>query len=112
MSVPVTITYRGLDPSPSLDAQIGKCVDKLETAYDRIQSCHVVIELPRRRRHTNGQRFHVRVLLAVPGEDIVVSHDPGREDGHADAYVTIRDSFHAARRQLEDYVRRNLRAVA
>ncbi len=112
MSVPVTITYRGIHPSPSLDERIGKWVRKLETAYDRIESCHVVIELPRRRRHSSGQRFHVRVRLTVPGEEIVVSHDPGPEDGHANAYATIRDSFHAARRQLEDYVRRNLRAVA
>jgi cold shock CspA family protein len=42
----------------------------------------------------------------VPGPNIEVSHDHDLDGAHEDAYVAIRDAFHAARRQLEDHARR------
>jgi cold shock CspA family protein len=83
-------------------------MNTLETVYYGFLRCHVVVEAPHR-RHRTGRRYHVRVRLTVPGEELVVSRDPGRDEPHEDVYVAIRDSFHAARRRLEDYVRRNLR---
>jgi cold shock CspA family protein len=50
------------------------------------------------------------VRLTVPGgKEIVSSHDPGPDEAHEDVYVAIRDSFNAAKRQLEDYARKSLK---
>jgi hypothetical protein len=49
----------------------------------------------------------VRVTVAVPGPDIVVSCDHAPDDAHEDAYVAVRDAFRAARRQLVAHVRRD-----
>jgi cold shock CspA family protein len=49
--------------------------------------------------------YHVRIDLTVPGDELVVSRDPGKDQAHEDVYVAIRDAFDAARRQLEDHAR-------
>jgi ribosome-associated translation inhibitor RaiA len=99
-----------MDPSPALEDFVRRWADKLEHLYDRIERCDVVIERPHQHHH-HGQRVHVRVTLAVPGPDVVVSHDHALDGSHEDAYVAIRDAFRAARRQLEDHVRRQRQDV-
>lgn len=108
MPIPTEITFRGLDSTASMEAKIRRWADKLETAYDGILDCEVLVEAPHR-HHRHGQQYHVRVRVTVPGDELVVSRDPGRDDAHEDVYVAIRDSFRAMRRQVEDYVRRTLR---
>lgn len=108
MPIPTEITFRGLDSTLSMKAKIRRWADKLGTAYDGILGCEIVVEAPHR-RHRQGQLYHVRVRVTVPGDELVVSRDPGRDEAHDDVYVAIRDSFHAMRRQLENYVRRTLR---
>jgi ribosome-associated translation inhibitor RaiA len=105
MSLPLTITFRNLRSSPTVEAFIRRWASKLETAFDRIERCTVVIERPHLRHH-QGQRYGVRVTLAVPGADINVSRDHALDGAHEDLYVAIRDAFRAARRQLEDHARR------
>lgn len=107
MQLPVDITFKDLDKSEALEARIREWVDKLERVYDRIVRCEVLVETPHR-HHRNGRQYHVRVRLTVPGGEIVVSHDPGPDGAHEDAYVALRDTFNAARRQLEDHVRKTL----
>jgi cold shock CspA family protein/ribosome-associated translation inhibitor RaiA len=108
MQIPVEITYKGLGSTEALDQRIHDWVGKLERVFDRITRCEVLVETPHRHRR-QGNAFHVRVRLTVPGGEIVVSHDPGPEGAHEDAYVALRDAFLAARRQLEDHVRARLR---
>lgn len=108
MEIPLKISYRGLKPSPALDDQIREWAARLDRLHDRIQHCDVVVEAPHR-HHRQGQQFHVRVTLGLPGGQLVVSHDPGPDEAHEDAYVAVRDTFHALRRQLEDHVRHHLR---
>ena len=36
--------------------------------------CHVLVELAQRHREA-GNRYHVRIDLTVPGEEIVVAHE-------------------------------------
>lgn len=105
MPFPLTITFRNLSTSPTIESFVHRWAAKLETAYDRIERCTVVIERPHQRRQ-HGQRYHARVTLAVPGQDINVSHDPALDGAHENLYVAIRDAFRAARRQLEDRARR------
>ena len=104
MQSPVQITFRNMEPSPSVEAHIRERADALERYFDRIMACRVVAE-ETSRRHRKGKHYHVRVDLTVPGREIVVKRDPPEQHAHEDILVAVRDAFDAARRQLEDYAR-------
>jgi cold shock CspA family protein/ribosome-associated translation inhibitor RaiA len=104
MQVPLQINFKGFDPSEAVDARIREKVDGLEHLYDRITSCRVVVEKTTARHH-KGDLYSVRVDLVVPGQEIIIDHDRGRDHAHEDVYVAIRDSFNAAKRKLQDYAR-------
>jgi len=80
-------------------------VAQLERLSDRITGCHVVIAQPHR-HHREGRLYSVRIDLVVPGGEIVVNRDHHLDHAHEDVFVALRDSFLAARRRLEDRVRR------
>ena len=105
MQVPVQITFRHMDPNTSARAQVERRLAELEQFYDRITACQVVLEASGR-QHRQGNLFHVRIDLTVPGRTISVVRDPAAHHAHEDAHVAIRDAFDAARRRLEDHVRR------
>ena len=112
-----------MEPSDAVTARIETEAAKLDTFYDRITSCRVIVEAPHR-HHKWGELFHIRIELGVPGKELVVSHEPSphatlsHDDEaalkkhfevhpeHKDVYVAIRDAFVSARRQLQDYVKR------
>jgi hypothetical protein len=64
--------------------------------------------------------LHVRIELSLPGEDVIVNHEPTLDttarsayrksdelDGrHKDVHVAIHEAFDVARRCLEDVARR------
>jgi cold shock CspA family protein/ribosome-associated translation inhibitor RaiA len=104
MQLPVQVTFRNLDASPSVEARVRARIAELEQFYDRIVSCRVMIEKPsRRRRH--GDLYHVRVDLRIPNQEIVVNREPPERHAHEDILVAVHDCFDAVRRQLEDHVR-------
>jgi len=105
MQVPLHIAFHGVDSSPALEARIREHAKKLEQFYDRIISCDVTVELPHQ-HHRHGKQWHIRIQVSVPGDELIVSRDPGKDEDHEDPYVALRDAFAAARRQLEDYVHR------
>src|SRR6476660_3656078 len=100
MQSPVQVTFRDFPPSPALSAHVEKRAAKLETFFDRIVKCHVVVEAPHR-HSKHGKRFHVRIDLHVPGKELVVSKNP--EDAKEDAYAAIVDAVGDAERVLEDF---------
>ena len=99
MQRPVQITCHDFSLTEPVEAEIHRRVAKLESYYDNIIGCKVVVEAPVRHHHRGGP-FKVRVELSVPGNDLVVNHKDGQE-----LPVAIREAFSAMRRQLEDYVR-------
>jgi ribosome-associated translation inhibitor RaiA len=121
MTTPAKTTFRNMAPSEAVADRIQKETDALEKYFERITSCHVMVEAPARHNH-HGEPFHIRIELRVPGKELVVAHAPagraaveqedeGRrrkhheiEAPHKDVYVAIRDGFRAMRRQLQDYV--------
>jgi ribosome-associated translation inhibitor RaiA/cold shock CspA family protein len=105
MQVPTQITFRDVAHSEQIEEQVREHAAKLEEFYERITSCHVVIEKPHR-HHGQGNLFHVRIHVAVPGRELVVDREPAEDHAREDVLVTIRDAFKAMRRQLEDYVRK------
>jgi putative sigma-54 modulation protein len=104
MSIPAQISFRNFDRSDAVEERIQEKVDKLEQYFDRITNCQVVVEA-RHRSHNKGKLYHIKVVLSVPGEDVVVSRDPKDAHAHEDIYVAIRDAFEAVRRQLKKHVR-------
>ncbi len=108
MPFPLEITFLGMAPRGSIEERIRHFAAKLEATYQRIVRAQVVVEAPQG-RHRHGGAYHVRIRLVVPGGELVVSRDPGRVDSHVNLHVALRDSFLAARRQVEDHVRRDVR---
>ena len=104
MDVPLQIAFEGVQHSDAVEARVKEEVAKLQQFSGNIKSARVVVAKPQHRHH-KGDLFHVRVHLVVPdAADIVVSREPGADEGHEDCYVAIRDAFKAARRQLQDAV--------
>jgi len=108
MQTPLQVTFRNMSPSDAVESAIREKAGRLEKFFDGITGLKVVVDAPHQRRR-KGKLYHVRVDLIVPGEQIVVSRDPGEHHEYEDVYVAIRDAFDEARRQLEDYVRRRYR---
>ena len=106
MQVPLQISFEGLAHSDALEVRVREEIAKLEQFCDRITSARVVIARPQHRHH-KGDVYQVRIHLTLPGaSDIVVSREPAVTGAHEDAYVTIRDAFRGARRQLQDATRK------
>ncbi len=106
MQVPLEIVFEDMDPSDAIDERLREEAGKLEQFTDRITSTRVVVAKPHR-HHQKGNTYRVRIHITMPGGgDIVVNRDPGDRGAHEDVYVTIRDAFRAAGRQLQDQVRK------
>jgi ribosome-associated translation inhibitor RaiA len=128
MKLPLQFTCRNVAHSDELEQEVGKRVAELETFSENIIGCRVMLERPHL-RHENGNQCHVRIELTIPGETIVVSHQPslhgalrdfdeaehtqeaGVDAAHRRARVAIHEAFDKARRQLQDAVRRQRGAV-
>lgn len=123
----VQITYRNLSASPERDATIHERVAWLSKFHSHIVGCHVVVDVPHR-HHQNGNTVHVRLQVMIPGDDVIVNHEPGLsltvdEDGGTVATngdfrrrqmeidAAIHDAFDIARRRLEESAQRMRREV-
>lgn len=123
MRLPLSIIFRGISPTDWIEAEIRKRAEKLDTYYGDVMSCRVTVEVPHW-HHEKGNRFGLRIDLTVPGDEIVVNHESSlhastqdlekREWAKAleiegmrkDLRLVIREAFDVARRQLQDYARR------
>lgn len=105
MKLPLQVVFRNMGPSDAVEAKVRERAAQLDRFYEHVMSCRVVVEAHHKHHH-QGNLYHVRVDLKVPDGEIVASRDPVGHHAHEDVYVAIRDAFDAARRQLEDYVRR------
>jgi cold shock CspA family protein/ribosome-associated translation inhibitor RaiA len=99
MQQPLQITTRDVSLSEVTENDIRAKAEHLDTYYDGIVGCRVVVEGPGR-HHRQGP-YTVKIDLTVPGSELVVNRQTD-----ADLYVAIRDAFDAARRRLEDHARR------
>jgi cold shock CspA family protein len=115
------ITFRNMESEPRLEAAVLKEIGTLERFFNRIMSCRVMIEGPKRQELN---LYNVRVELIVPNEELVVEHHPtlhgtlqdleapkkskqtDLQRAHRDAVRAVHDSFGEMRRRLQDYVRR------
>lgn len=105
MQLPLQITFRNMDPSDAVEANVREKAAKLDGFLDNIMACRVVVEAQHRHHH-KGNLYSARIDITVPGHEIVVSRAPGKDHAHEDVYVAVRDAFDAAYRQLEDHARK------
>ena len=122
MPVEPTITFRHVRGDDALELDIRKRFAKIEALCPSLVAGRVLLELADR-SHRGGNRFHVRIEIMVPGEDIVVDHDASvrpalradaahrvRKQDEAEpdlrrAKVAVRQAFEAARRRVQDRTR-------
>ena len=132
MILPVQITYRNLEESPEMAAWIQQEAAKLDQYYGRITSCRVLVEIPHAHREW-GRAYNVRIDLRVPREELVVKYETTlrartrrpidkrdkreakrlkEEVPHKDPHLAIRNAFRLAKRQLQDYSRKQREPVS
>lgn len=100
MKLPLQITFRNINPTEAIEANIKEKAEKLDQFYERIMSCRVVVDSIQRRQH-QGKIYDVRIDITIPRKEIAVT----REENE-DIYVAVRDAFNAAYRKLEETRRR------
>ncbi len=128
MTTPIIVTFPRTKSSPWLEGEVHQRVERLKVLCKDIRSCRVVVDIPHR-RHQKGNRFSVRIELAVPGEDLAITRDANLHagvkdsDGAAwakrfdveatrrDIRLVLADAFDAARRRLRDYAQVRRREV-
>lgn len=101
MQVSPEITFRNIGSSDALREAIESRIEKLEHYSGRLMACRVAFERSNNTKR-NGDHYHCRVDITVPGREIVVDRDPADKEDHADPYIAIRDAFDAAERQLKE----------
>lgn len=100
MRLPIQITFRDLPHSDALEDRIRELADKLETFFDGLSSCRVIVEAPHR-HHLKGDRYRVRLeLTATPRKHLVAS-----EQGD-DVYVLVNNCFSTAQRLVRNHADR------
>jgi ribosome-associated translation inhibitor RaiA len=100
MHYPVEITLRGIPASSELERYISEEARKLGRVCDRIVSCQAVAEALQRQKQ-RGTQFAVRVIVTLPGTEVVVNRE------HADdLHLAVREAFAAAGLQLKDHMHR------
>ena len=122
MAVPIQLTFRNADATEAIRDEIRDHAQKLELFYSPIMNCRVQVEGPAIHQK-RGYSFQVRIRLSLPGGEIVINRAPTlrpEERGMAKAHHhraemetdrkniqgAIKQAFDAARRQLENYARR------
>jgi ribosome-associated translation inhibitor RaiA len=100
MHNPVAVSLRGIAPSGALERHIGEEAHKLDSICDRIVSCQALAEALQRETR-QGAQFAVRLIITLPGTEVVVNREHGN-----DVYIAVRDAFAAGSLQLQDCMRR------
>jgi ribosome-associated translation inhibitor RaiA len=106
MERPLEIAFHNIQPSEALEAEIRRHVEKLETRFGRLLvGCRVSVEALHK-QHQTGNVYEVHIVMSVPGRDLAVSREPHRAKerfANPDVYVSLREAFKAAEKQLESY---------
>lgn len=100
MQLPLQIAARGVELESGAEALIRQYAGKLERYHDRITGIRVMVDVPQRQM---GEpiMYNVRFDITVPGSELVVKHQ-----AHPELHTAIQRAFEAARRRLQDAVRR------
>lgn len=101
MDKPLRITFDNLPHSDAIEANVRSRVARLDALCDRMTGARVVVGSPHRGQ-TKGKTYAVRIELALPGHDLVVSREPV-----GDLHEAMTGAFATARRRLRGFVERS-----
>jgi cold shock CspA family protein len=110
MQLPLQVSFRQMTGSAEIESLIREQAASLDQFAQHIMSCRVVVELVGK-HHRHGNLYEVHLDIKLPGGEIAVTREPGQHSEYRDIGVAVRDAFDAARRKIEDYVRRRRGAV-
>lgn len=110
MNTPLQVSFHNLPHSLTVESAARDAVERLESLFDRIVSCCVVIDQPHR-HHRQGNRLLIKVDLKVPGCELVVKREPEDGEESLDLVAVINDAFDDLQRQLEEFLSRRRRFV-
>ena len=102
MDRPLEIAFHNLQSSESVEAEIRRQVERLETRYGNMTSCRVSVEALHQ-QHQTGNLYEVHISVSVRGKDLAVSQEPHHAKeryAHPDVRTTLRDAFKAIEKQL------------
>lgn len=124
MEFPIEVVFRDMDALPVTEDRVRERLAGLGQTGERIEAARVVIERAHR-RHVRGNPFKVTIYVSVPGEDIVVSHEPQKavavknketterkrkaDEAHPEEKyfdVALNKAVDRARRQVDAHVRK------
>jgi len=100
MQIPLQVSCENAELSETSRVAIEHEIERLEKYQHHITGCRVAVVAPSaKHRHSSVYRINIWITIP-PHENIVVSHQPSDDRGHADAEGSIREAFAAARRQI------------
>ena len=105
MDVPPEIAFRDVPATDTLKGLILDRIDRLETTYDHLVSCRVIVENTTPAR-TSGAIHRVHLELGVPGHNLIVNRKPPEEGKARDVEQAIDQAFDTARRRLKELKRK------
>lgn len=109
MQIPIQISFEHVEHSNGIEQRVHEELEKLEQFCDRLTKARVVVGKDQH-RHRKGDSYNVQIILTLPGaQDIVIARNPAETGRHEDLSVAISDAFSAARRRLQDLVRKRQR---
>lgn len=114
MLSPLQIDFHNTPPLEPVESRIRQELAEFEKFYNRLVSCRVDVEAPKRERR--GGVSKVRIDFGLPAEDAKTRADlegltPGQGEDHIlvtaqrkDAAMAAHAAFNIARRRLKDFV--------
>ena len=105
MQTPLQLTFRGLAHSDALATHLQQRAEKLEQFFDRMISCHVVVELAGHHQ-CHGNRYHLSINVGLPGHDLLVGRRAQEDRAPEGPFESADRAFDEAERQLESWVTR------
>lgn len=103
MQIPLELSFRNMESSSNIEQVVREKTAKLDRFAKHLTGFKVVVEAPHKHHH-KGNLYQIHININLPGQEIIINRSPGKHHAHEDVYVAIRDAFHAAARQLEDFV--------
>jgi nucleotide-binding universal stress UspA family protein/ribosome-associated translation inhibitor RaiA/cold shock CspA family protein len=98
---PFEIAYEGVESSSAVERHVLRGMKRLERVSPDLIAAHVTVAA-HDRRHVTGNLYDVRLTLALPGPDVVISRTPPPHRQDEDLVLAIGEAFDKARRQLID----------
>ena len=103
MKTNIRTTFRHIRSFDELTEAIARETRKLQEIHPLITNCKVTIDRPHHRDGTR-ERFRVRILVSVPGKQLISSREA--REGYFDILTAVTETFNTMEDSINSYVRR------